>query len=1432
MKHKLLKTMLLLCALVVGSSSVWATDPTMSDFTLPAPQFSENFNSLSATSGTGNTSNATTLSSQTNFGIFDYIYCGKAESTWSIENNNTFGSKVFKLTNSSTKYLIASVTGKTFGTTGAFSVKLLKTDKCYFGLYADNENSLLTKAKASVYLQNNDGALSIHSGSAWVEIGSYTSNNIIEILVIYNNTGDNTTYGGSIALASKTAHVYVNGTCVMSGANPKAFTIPGATLSTFRCCTINANGNKCTIDDVNIYNSLPTAPTPSITASDVNIAFNATGGSIAYSLANGNGNVTASVTPGNWLTLGTITSSEVPFTCSANTAATARTTQVTLSYTGATDKVVTVTQAGNPASPACTINLDSYDFGNVALNASPTKTFTITTANLTGNITLAMDGDNCFSVSPTTIAQDATSTEVTITFNPTSTGDFAAFLTANGGGINNDVLAAVEGKGAETYTVTFDPGNGTCATATESGISGTEITLPTATPSAVCQEAGWTFAGWATSSVASTATAPTLLTGKYTVTGATTLYAVYQLTNANGASTTFDFGDIASANNWEDAKAYTPVTISPITISTTSGGNNAKYYTTDKTWRMYNNGTMSITSTAGAITAVSSNPSTTFTINNDGSASQSFTETTKFKSITVTYATTTFATSPVATVTKPQIGGTTPFYGTTEVTITCTTSDATIQYSTDNGANWTDYSAPFTINATTTVKAKATKTGWTDSEVASKTFTAIAPLTVTEALTAIDALENNGTITEQYVKGYVSTTGTVNSDGQITYKISVDGNATNELTVYKGKGLNNATFTNASDIALGDEVVVYGTLQKNYYNSITTPEFTGGNYLFNKVRHPAPTFTLDPTSKSLDAYTHETVDVTLTTNTDGVITCESSNEDVATVALKSAGVYTITAQTAGSATITIKSAVSQQYAPASATVAITVTDNRADAGISFAKDVEETTWGESYTGQALTNNNSVTVTWSSTDETVATVDNTGAVTVEKAGTTTIKATFDGNATYKAAVASYTLTVNKAEAGLSYDETSFEVMKNETGFVAPTLNNPHSLTGITYASNNTAIATVDASTGELTLVTTAEGTAKITATFAGNDWYESDFANYTINVIDPDKKGGKYNPYTVAEVAALTEDKSDVYIIGYIVGCVNNNKCYKTTSASLVNANLLLADTPDKSFTEGGQISGTSGMSPVELPTSPASLRANWGLKDNNVLGYKVLCKGTEQAYFGKRGMRSTSEITAVSVPVKLNSYGFATFCSGYTIDFSDAYAENKGFTAWSIDNVDESTGKITFGQIGIAVEGQTGIFLKGEPNATVSLTIYNVHNENGSSFVGVPLGNMLVGMLAPTYIDPNNDPVYGLKGNKFVPIAGGTTVPAGKAILDLSSGSGGSGGMFAKEFTFDFGETPDGIVSPLGETEEGAGAIYNLAGQRLQKMQKGINIVNGKKILK
>ena len=92
--------------------------------------------------------------------------------------------------------------------------------------------------------------------------------------------------------------------------------------------------------------------TPSILASNVNIACDATEGSIAYTLNNATGNVSAAITTGNWLELGEITSSAVPFTCSANTSSTARTATVKLSFTGAQDKVVTVTQGAAPMTIA------------------------------------------------------------------------------------------------------------------------------------------------------------------------------------------------------------------------------------------------------------------------------------------------------------------------------------------------------------------------------------------------------------------------------------------------------------------------------------------------------------------------------------------------------------------------------------------------------------------------------------------------------------------------------------------------------------------------------------------------------------------------------------------------------------------------------------------------------------------------------------------------------------------------------------------------------------------------------------------------------------------------------------------------------------------------------------------------------------------------
>ena len=780
-----------------------------------------------------------------------------------------------------------------------------------------------------------------------------------------------------------------------------------------------------------------------------------------------------------------------------------------------------------------------------------------------------------------------------------------------------------------------------------------------------------------------------------------------------------------------------------------------------------------------------------------------------------------------STTAAPTISGNTPFLSNTTVTITnAPSADGAAIYYTLNGVDPTTtasatcfaYTASFTVEATTTVKAIAKHASDENaSSVTSKTFTKVTPTTVAEALKAINALAYNGTIADQCVSGIVCTADGSVSSGAITYYISDDGTETNRLQVYRGKGLYNAAFEDDEDIAVGDEVVVYGTL-KNYNG--TTPEFDQGSYLLSQVTKPAPSFSLDKSNATLNAYTHETVDVTLTTNTDGLISCESSDADVATVALKSEGVYTITAQSEGSATITIRSDASANFKSASATVDITVEDARADAGISFAKDEEGTTWGESYSTQALTNTNSVAVTWSSTDETVATVNSTtGAITILKAGSTDIKATFAGDANYKAAVASYTLTVNKAEAGISYSETSFDVELNDESFVAPTLNNPNALEGITYASNNGTVATVNATTGALSLVTTAEGTVKITASFAGNDNYKSGSANYTITVIDPTRKGTKLNPYTVAEVegqATATTFGDDIYVTGYIVGSVKDNKCYKTTANKMVDTNLLLADTPDVSFAEGAAVaSDKDGLIPVELPSSPSSIRTNWGPASNAVIGYKVVLQGDAKSYFSSKGIKGTSEISAVSVGVSVGAAGYTTITTKCPTSF-----EGTGVTAYKATAINPST--IHLEAIDEAPAGEA-LVIKASAGLHTDITILPSAAEINDNILKSSDGS----------VTSNGTSIYALgvgKADPYVDVVGfylvnsGQKVPKGKAYLNT--------GALVKEFlTFDFDDaTAIAKIQDSGSKIQDS-EIFNLAGQKMSKLQKGVNIVNGKKVL-
>ena len=92
------------------------------------------------------------------------------------------------------------------------------------------------------------------------------------------------------------------------------------------------------------------------------------------------------------------------------------------------------------------------------------------------------------------------------------------------------------------------------------------------------------------------------------------------------------------------------------------------------------------------------------------------------------------------------------------------------------------------------------------------------------------------------------------------------------------------------------------------------------------------------------------------------------------------------------------------------------------------------------------------------------------------------------------------------------------------------------------------------------------------------------------------------------------------------------------------------------------------------------------------------------------------------------------------------------------------------------------------------------------------------------------DDIYGLAeiGGKvgFYPVDSRICVPDGKAYIRIENGAG------IKGYTFTFDDDATTINEELRmKSEESEGkVIYNIAGLRLSKTQKGINIVNGKKV--
>ena len=136
-----------------------------------------------------------------------------------------------------------------------------------------------------------------------------------------------------------------------------------------------------------------------------------------------------------------------------------------------------------------------------------------------------------------------------------------------------------------------------------------------------------------------------------------------------------------------------------------------------------------------------------------------------------------------------------------------------------------------------------------------------------------------------------------------------------------------------------------------------------------------------------------------------------------------------------------------------------------------------------------------TITWSSDNENVATVDANGTVTGVAAGNAKITAKFAGDDVYETSTASYEIIV-KGAPSLSFPEKSYTIEMGDA-FSTPKLEGlPEGVTPA-YTSSNKEVATVDAATGEVKIV--GVGTTTITVTSPETGIYEGATASYELTV---------------------------------------------------------------------------------------------------------------------------------------------------------------------------------------------------------------------------------------------------------------------------------------------------------------------------------------------
>lgn len=454
-------------------------------------------------------------------------------------------------------------------------------------------------------------------------------------------------------------------------------------------------------------------------------------------------------------------------------------------------------------------------------------------------------------------------------------------------------------------------------------------------------------------------------------------------------------------------------------------------------------------------------------------------------------------------------------------------------------------------------------------------------------------------------------------------------------------------------------------------------------------------------------------------------------------------------------------------------------------------------------------------------------ENSSSIIVDtnKEGTATVTATFDAAGTdekYSTSTATYTIKVTKRQTTLSFgeaydDKTIIANLGDE--FTAPTATLTPNIEGetIKYSSNKPTVATVDETTGAVTIV--GAGTTVITADFVGDDTYGASTASYTIKVVDPNalvfSDDDENNSFGKLPTDRYIKSAKDYNLLAGngLEYTFNMNYCYKHSGGIQMKKDgdgVIIS--PKFGFTYGYTVtieytSGTGITLSAGDKTVTGTEKSSISLTTTSDIPFKITT-GSQYAVV------TTIRVVANSAPktesLTTSDKGYATYSADYAVNYSEL-----GLTAYTL-TVDETNKTVTAKAFTGVVPAGGAVLVKGTASKAYTLTPATTEGDATAFATDLQTGATKADGTQYGFTSKSGTPA-------FAQVKSGQEIPAKKGYIVLNGAS-------AAKYSICFGDEATGIQTIEAASAANA-AMYNLAGQRVDKAYKGIVIVNGKKYL-